>query len=80
MTQRSGRVIGWSWESIGVNMPKASNFYEVTHYTWSTLNGSLDVLRREGMLATLIANVELQRSELSTCLCLKVCVDKKIAT
>jgi hypothetical protein len=45
--------------SIGVNVPKALRFFEVTHYTWITLDGSLRRLRIVGMLATLIADVEL---------------------
>jgi hypothetical protein len=72
--------------SIGSNMPKAWKFFEVTHSTWSTLDSSLGRLRSVGMLATLIADVELQRGdltkggELRTCLHLEDCVDRKIAT
>jgi hypothetical protein len=71
--------------SIGVNMPKAWKFFEVTHSTWITLDNSLDVLRSEGMLVTLITDVELQTcdlmkgGELRTCLHLEDCVDKNIA-
>ena len=45
--------------SIGGNMPKACNFFEVTHSTWSIVDDSLGCLRSVGMLATLIKNGEL---------------------
>jgi hypothetical protein len=67
-------------EVLVSNMPKAWNFFEVTHSTWSTLDSSLGHLRSVGMLATLIVDVELQRGdltkggELRTCLGLEDCV------
>jgi hypothetical protein len=54
----------------------------VTHSTWNTLDSSLGRLRGVGMLATLIANIELQRGELTkggelrTCLGLEDCADR----
>ena len=73
-----GSLVGVG-RSIGVNVPKAWKIFEVTHSTWSTLDGSLGWLRSVGMLATLIADVELQRGdlkiqgELRTCLGLEDC-------
>jgi hypothetical protein len=67
-------------------VPKAWKFFEVTHSTWSTLDSLLGCLRSVGVLATLIADVELWRGdlmeggELRTCLGLEDCVDRKIAT
>jgi hypothetical protein len=55
MAQRSdeGPLVGVS-KSIGENMPKACNLFEVTHSTWSSLYSSLGHLWSVGMLATLI--------------------------
>jgi hypothetical protein len=71
---------------IGLNVHKAWEFYKVTHSTWITFESFLGCLRSVGMLATLIANVELWRGdsmeecELSTCLGLEDYADRKIAT
>jgi hypothetical protein len=79
-----GSLVGVG-RSIGSNMPKAWKFFEVTHSTWSTLNNSLGRLRSVSVLATLIANVELRRGdltkggELRTCLHLEDCADRRIA-
>jgi hypothetical protein len=59
-------------------MPKAWNFFEVTHSTWSTLDRSLGHLRSVSMLATLNTNVELQRGELRTFLGLEDCADMEM--
>jgi hypothetical protein len=66
--------------SIQANGPKACNFFEVTHSTWS----SLGRLRSVGVLTTLIIDFEMKRSnsmeggELRTFLSLEDCVDRHI--
>jgi hypothetical protein len=51
--------------SIGSNVPKAWKFFKVTHSNWSTSDSSMGRLRSVVMLATLIADVELQRGNLT---------------
>jgi hypothetical protein len=72
--------------SIGANVPKAWKLFEVTHYTWSTLDSLLGHLRSEGVLATLIVDVDLWRGdltkggELRAFLHLEDCADMQVAT
>jgi hypothetical protein len=44
-------------------MPKAWNFFEVAHSTWTTLDNLLEHSISEGALTTLIIYVELQRGD-----------------
>jgi hypothetical protein len=52
-------IVGWSWQSIDMNMPKAWKFFEVTHSAWRTLDNFFGRLRSVNILATLIVDVEL---------------------